>query len=110
MRRQRSILFFGIASEGWCSRGRPNRIPQDGVATTMATPEMLPMWRHVEDVLIANMLVRVAISTSRPSKGGRDERWGSKSKKFEFSEATKMIRRVWQGVSKIDRKGLCSLD
>ena len=84
-------------------------MPQDGVATTMATPEILPIWQYVDDVLIGNLAVRVEISTRMPSKGGGDERWGSKPHKSDVAEATKMICRVWQGVSKIDRKGLCSL-
>ena len=57
-------------------------MPQDGVATTMATPEILPVWRHMDDVLIANMAVRVAISTRMPSKGDGYEIWGSKPKKY----------------------------
>ena len=66
-------------------------MPQDGVATTMATPEMLPVWRHVDDVLILNLAVRVAMSTRMPPKVGGDERWGSKPKKYEVAEVTKMI-------------------
>ena len=84
-------------------------MPQDGVATTMVTLEMLNVWRHVDDVLIAKLTFRVAMSKSMPLKGGGDERWGSKPKKSEVAKATKIICRVWQGVSKIYRKGLCSL-
>ena len=109
MRRQRSVLFRGPTSEGWGCQGRTNGMTQDGLATTMVTLEMLPVWRHVDDVCIANLSVRVAMSTRMPSKGGVDEIWVSKPKKFEVAEATKTIHRVWQGVSKIDRKGLCSL-
>ena len=75
----------------------------------MVTPEMMHVYKHVDDVLIANLAVRVAISTRISSKGGGNERWGSKPKKSEVAEATKMIRIFWQSVSKIDRKGLCSL-
>ena len=82
---------------------------QDGVATTMARLEILPFWQHMDDLLIANLAVRVVISTRIPSKGGGDERWGSKPKKYEVAEATKMIRGVCQGVSKNDRKGIFSL-
>ena len=71
-------------------------------------PEMLPIWRHLDDVLITNLAVRVPISTRISSKGGEDERWGSKNKKYEVAEVTKMICIVWQVVSKIDRKSLCS--
>ena len=70
-------------------------MPQDGVATTLATPEMLPVWKHVDDVLIAKLAVRVETSTRIPSKGGGDERWGSKPNKSEVAEATKIIHRVW---------------
>ena len=70
---------------------------------------MLPVWRHVDDMLITKLAVRVDISTRIPSKGGRDERWRSKPKKSEVAEATKTIHRVWKVVSKIYRKGLCSL-
>ena len=91
-------MFCGPDSKGWGCRGRPNGMPQDGVATNIATPEMLPDWRHMNDVLIAKLVVRVAMSTMMPSKGGGDERWGSKLNKSEVSEATKMICRVWQGV------------
>ena len=94
MRRQRSVLFRGPDSKGWGCRVRPVGILQDGVATTTAMLEMLPVWRHVDDVIIANLEVRVEMSTRMPQKGGRDERWGSKPKKSEVVEATKMIRRV----------------
>ena len=57
----------------------------------MATPEMLPIWVHVDDMLIVKLSVRVAISTRMPLKGGGDKRWGSKSKKSEVAEVTKMI-------------------
>ena len=70
---------------------------------------MMPVWRHIDDVLIANLAVRVAMSTRMLSKGGLDERWVSKPKKSEVAVATKIISRVCQGVSKIDKKGLCSL-
>ena len=63
----------------------------------------------MDDALIAKLAVRVAMSTRMRPKGGRDETWGSKPKKYEVAEATRMISRVWQGVSKINRKGLCSL-
>ena len=63
----------------------------------------------MDNVLMAKLEVRVVKSTRVPSKGGRDEIWGSKPKKSEVAKGTKMIPRVWQGVSKIDRKGLCSL-
>ena len=109
MRKQRSIIFNSPAREGWGFQGRPVGMIQDGVATTMVTPEMLPIWRHVNDDLITKLELKVAISERMTSKSGGDERWGSKPKKDEVSEATKMIRRFWQGVSKIDRKGLCSL-
>ena len=91
MRRQRSVLFRGPARKGWGCRGRPGGMPQDGVATTMATSEMLPIWRHVDDVLIAKLSVRAAMSTRGVLMGGVDERWGSKPKKSEVAEATKMI-------------------
>ena len=81
-------------------------MPQDGVATTLATPEMLPVWKHVDDVLIAKLAVRMATSTTMQPKGGGYEIWLSKRKKSDVAEANKMIRRVGQGVSKIDRKGL----
>ena len=84
-------------------------MPQDGVATTMAMPEMLPVWQHMDNVIIVKLEVRVAMSTRMPLKGGGDEIWGSKPKKSEVAEATKMISKVWQGVYKIYRKGLCSL-
>ena len=74
MRRQRSVLFQGPASEGWGCRGRPGGMPQDGVATTMATPEMLTVWQHMDYVLIAKLSVRLVMSTRMPSKGGGDER------------------------------------
>ena len=109
VQRQRSVLFCGPAREGWGCRGRPGGMTQDGMATNMSTPEILSVWIHVDDVLIAKLSVRVAMSTRMPSKGGVDEIWVSKPKKFEVAEATKTIHRVWQGVSKIDRKGLCSL-
>ena len=67
---------------------------------------MLPNWQHMDDVLIAKLEVRVKMSTRTLSKGGGDEKWGSKPKKSEVAEATKMICRVCLGVSKIDRKGL----
>ena len=70
---------------------------------------MLPIWRHMDDVLITKLAVRMATSTRMPSKGGGYEIWLSKRKKSDVAEATKMIRRVGQGVSKIDRKGICSL-
>ena len=70
---------------------------------------MLHVWRHVYDVLIANLAVRVAMSTGIMSKGGGDDRWGSKPKKYSVAEASKMICRVLQDVYKIDRKGLYSL-
>ena len=95
MRRQRSVLFCGPASEGWGYRGRPNGIPHDGVDTTMATPEMMLVWRHVDDVLIAKLAVRVTIPTRILLKCGRDERQGSKPKKYEVSGATKMSFTVW---------------
>ena len=63
--------------------------------TAMATLEMLPVWKHVDDVLIANIAVRVAMSTRMPSNGGGYERWGSKTNKSEVSKATKTIWRVW---------------
>ena len=75
----------------------------------METPEILPVWRHVDAVLIKKLTVRVTMTTRIPSKGGGDKRWGSKPKKSEVSEATNIIYRVWQVVSKIDRKGICSL-
>ena len=109
MRRQSSVLFHGPTSKGWVCWGRPDRIPQDDVATTMATPEMMTTWRDVDDELIVKLTVRVEMSTRMPLKGGGDERLGSKPKKIVVAEATKMIHRVWQGVFKIDRKGLCSL-
>ena len=56
----------------------PDGMPQDSVATTMATPEILPVWKHVDDVLIENLSVRVAMPTRMTYKGGRDEIWGSK--------------------------------
>ena len=43
MRRQQFVLFCGPNSEGWGCYGRPDRMPQYVVATTMATPEMLPV-------------------------------------------------------------------
>ena len=110
MRRQRSVMFFVPSREGWGCRGRTNGMLQDGVATTMARLEILPFWQHMDDLLIANLAVRVVISTRIPSKGGRDERWGSKPKKYEVAEATKMIRGVCQGVSKNYRKGIFSLN
>ena len=79
------------------------------MAATMATPEMLPVCRHVDDVLIENLTVRVDMSTRMLSKVGGDNRRVSKANKFEASEAVKMIFIVWQVVSKIDSKGLCSL-
>ena len=102
MRKQRSIIFHGPAREGLGFPGRPIGMMQDGVATTMVTPEMLPIWRHVNDDLITKLALKVAISERMTPKSGGDERWGSKPKKDDVSEATKMIRRVWQGVSKID--------
>ena len=84
-------------------------MPQDGVATTMATPEMLPVWRHMDYVLIANLAGRVEILTRMLSKGCGDEILGPKPKKSKDAEVTNIIHRVWQGVSKIDKKGLCSL-
>ena len=107
MCRQRYVLFRSPNSKVLVCRGRPNGMPQDGVSTTMVMPKILPVWRHMYDVLIAKLAVRVAMSTSMPSKGGGYDRWGYKPKKYEVSEATKMIRRVWQGVYKIDRKGIC---
>ena len=83
--RQQSILFFGSASEGWGCWGRPDEIAKDDVATTMAMPKILTVWRHVGDVIIVDMAVRVAMSTRMPSKGGGDEIWGSKPKKSEVS-------------------------
>ena len=68
---------------------------QDGVYTTTATTEMMPVWRHVDDVLIKNLEVRVAISTRIPSKGDGYERWGSKPNKSKVAEATKISCRVW---------------
>ena len=91
MRRQRSVLFCGPTRKGWGCLGRPDGILQDRVATTMVTPEMLPVWRHVDDVLITNLSVRVTMSTRGVLMGGGNERWGSKSKKSEVDEATKMI-------------------
>ena len=84
-------------------------MPQDGMANTMLTPEMLPVWLHMDDVPIANLAVRVSKSTNMPSKGCGDKIRGSKPKKSEVAKEIKMIRRVCQGVSKIDRKGLYSL-
>ena len=72
-------------------------MPQDGVATTMATLEMLPVRKHVDDVIIENMAMRVTISTRTPPKGGGDERWVSKPKKSEVSEATNMM--LWVQLS-----------
>ena len=84
-------------------------MPQDGVDITMLTLEIMPVWKHVDDVLIAKLSVRLVMSTKMPSKGGGDERWVSKPNISEVYDATKIICRVWQVVSKIDRKGLCSL-
>ena len=95
MRRKCSVMFCGPASEGWGDQGSPDGMPQDGVATTLATPEMLPVWKQMDGVLIAKLAVRVETSTRIPSKGGGDEKWGSKPKKSEVSKATKIIRRVW---------------
>ena len=44
------------------------------MATTMVTPEILPVWQHVDDVLIKNLAVRMAMSTRMPLKGGGDDR------------------------------------
>ena len=74
MRWQWSVLFRGPVRKVWVCLGRPDGMPQDGVATTMVTPEMLPEWRNVDDVLIAKTAVRVAISTRILLKGGGDER------------------------------------
>ena len=74
MRWQWSVLFRGPVRKVWGCLGRPDGMPQDGVATTMVTPEMLPEWRNVDDVLIAKTAVRVAISTRILLKGGGDER------------------------------------
>ena len=104
---QRYVLFRCPTRKLLVCWGRPNGMPQDGVSTTMVMPKILPAWRHMYDVLIAKLAVRVAMSTSMPPKGGGYDRWGYKPKKYEVSEATKMIRRVWQGVYKIDRKGIC---
>ena len=93
MHRQRSVLFCGPASEVWGCQGSPHGMPQDGLDTTMATPEMLLVWQHVDAEIIAELEVRVAMSRRMTSKGGGDERWGSKPKKSEVAEATKMIRR-----------------
>ena len=93
MRRQRSVLFCSPDRKGWGCLGRTDGMPQDGLAKTMATPEMLPVWQHMDDVLIAKLAVRVAMSTRIPSKGGRDEIWVSKPNKSEVAEATKMICR-----------------
>ena len=94
MRRQQSVLFCGPTRKVLGCRGRPNGIPQDGVATTMVMPEMQPVWRHVDDVFIANMAVRVAMSTMILSKDGKDERWVSKYNKYKVAKAIKMICRV----------------
>ena len=64
---------------------------QDGVAMTMVTPEMLPIFQHVDDVLIKKLSVRLAMSTRMTSKGGGDEKRGSKPKKSEVAKATNMI-------------------
>ena len=69
------------------------------MSKTLVTLEILPLWKHVDDLLIKNLEVRVVISTRMPSKGSGDEIWGSKPKKSEVAEATNMIRIVWQGVS-----------
>ena len=61
MRRQRSVLFRGPTSEGWGCLGRPDGMPQYGVAMTMVTPKMLNVWRHVDDVLISKLSVRVVM-------------------------------------------------
>ena len=95
MRRQRSFLFCGLAIKGWGCQGRLDRITYDGVDTTMSMPKLLPVWQHVHDVLITNLTVRVAMLAMMSSKGGGDERWRSKPKKFEVAEETKMIRSVW---------------
>ena len=47
-------------------------MPQDGVAKNMVTPEMLPDLRHMNDVLISNLVVRIEISTRITLKGGGD--------------------------------------
>ena len=98
MRRPRSVLFRRPAIKEWVC-----------VATAMAMLEMLPVWRHMNDVLIANLKVRLEMSTRTTLKGGGDEIWGSKPMKTEVSKTTKIICRVWQAVSKIDSKGICSL-
>ena len=49
-------------------------MPQDGVDMNMSTPEMLPVYQHMDDVLIPNLALRVAMPTRMPSKGGGDER------------------------------------
>ena len=72
MRRQRSVLCCGPASKGRGSRGRPDRMPQDGVSTTMATPEILPVWLHVDGMIIAKLAVRLVMSTRMLSKDGGD--------------------------------------
>ena len=59
-------MFRDPNIEGWGCRGMPGGMPLDGVATTMATPEMLTVWIHVDDVLIKNLAVRVAMSTRMP--------------------------------------------
>ena len=56
-------MFCGPDSKGWGCRGRPNGMPQDGVDINMETPEMLPVWRHVDDVFIAKLAARVVMST-----------------------------------------------
>ena len=66
MLRQQSVLFHGPDRKRWGCQGRPGGIPRDGVATTMATTEMLNVYRYMDDVLIAKLAVRVAMSTRMP--------------------------------------------
>ena len=89
--RQRSVLFCGPTREGWGYWVRTNGMPQDGMATTTSPPEMLPVCPHVDDVLITKLAVRLEISKRMLSKGGGDERWGSKPNKYEVDKATNMI-------------------
>ena len=45
----------------------------NGVAATMVTPEILPVWKHVDGVIIAKMELRVAMSTRMLYLGGGDK-------------------------------------
>ena len=65
-------MFCGPANKVWGCRSRPDGMPQDGVAKNMVTPEMLPDLRHMNDVLISNLVVRIEISTRITLKGGGD--------------------------------------